>query len=620
MLTVAGGWYRLEVPSDERGINRSPFAALFTADGIPWSDICLLSSVHTTDAHDETYAISAPRVENAAPNERSPEPVLRIVIATQSTAWDSHELVLHCTPTAVELQVSVGGSGRIADAVLFGGSGRLPSGASGDFRSSIEFPSVFVPAPGEPIAFVRPAHMAAAMGVVGDASPGRLNAIFSPPPLVLGFGRSAPTGPADMPDGDWLGLGLRAPVADLNFTMLRYEPLDGGFCVRLNYEGHTVVDGSWTSPTVVLRASDTGFGVVEDYRGDLERHGYAPAPAGAPAAWWLEPMFCGWGAQCARLAHNLHHVAAPDAPTDPETEDEENSVVLLAPQYARETVYDEFLDRLDAHDLTPGTIVLDDRWQKQYGTATPDLEHWPDLAGWIAERHRVGQKVLLWWKAWDPSGLPDDECVLDARGRPVSVDPANPRYLARLRDIVTTLLGPDGLDADGFKIDFTQRAPSGQSLTSTPGVWGIAALHEMLSTICSAAKTAKPDALVICHTVHPSFGDVCDMVRLNDVSKYDHAHQRVPVVDQLRMRHAIASRTLPEHLIDTDQWPMPNRAEWLNYVSEQGSLGVPALYYVEAIDRSGEPISSDDLAVVAGTWSRYREALTPLERRAEVRA
>jgi hypothetical protein len=300
----------------------------------------------------------------------------------------------------------------------------------------------------------------------GDADPGRLHAVFSPPPLALGLSRSAAGTPTQVPDGDWLGLWLRAPVHELTFPALRYDPVDSGFLLRLDYEGRTVVDDSWTSPVLVLR----------------------PAP----------------------------------------------------------------------------TIVIDDRWQAEYGTATVDETSWPDLAGWIAGRHAAGQRVLLWWKAWDPEGIPAEECIRDAGGRAVSVDPSNPAYREHLTAIVRELLSPDGLDADGFKVDFTQRAPSGMTLTAHGAEWGIAALHG----------------------------------------------QRVPVVDQLEFRHAIANRVLPHHPIDTDQWPMPNRAEWLRYAEAQIAKGVPALYYLESIDRSGEHIDSDDLRQVAATWRRYREART----------
>ena len=122
-----------------------------------------------------------------------------------------------------------------------------------------------------------------------------------------------------------------------------------------------------------------------------------------------------------------------------------------------------------------------------------------------------------------------------------------------------------------------------------------------------AATAAKPDALLITHTVHPSFGDVADMVRMNDVLELDSDGRPAPVVDQLRTRVEIAKRALPHHAIDTDQWRMPDRAEWLRYVDVQWRVGVPALYYVDRIDTSGEVIEPADLHLVADTWAAYRE-------------
>ena len=57
--------------------------------------------------------------------------------------------------------------------------------------------------------------------------------------------------------------------------------------------------------------------------------------------------------------------------------------------------------------------------------------------------------------------------------------------------------------------------------------------------------------------------------------------RRVSVAEQLRARCAIVERALPHHPIDTDQWPMPGHSEWLDYAGLQGTLGVPALYYLE---------------------------------------
>lgn len=618
-LIVTAPDYTLEIEDAGTRFASSPYAVLSDADGKVWATLNLLSSVNTAARPDETWSVDGVEAE-----QRGDEAVL--TVRSRSTAWQHHVLTLLCTPTALELSVTVHGSGALAEVTLLGGRASLPSGACGVFRSAIGFRSLLVPTPTEPIQAVRSAHSAAVLGVVGDADPGRLNGIFSPPPLALGLGRAeVPTGSAkaatSVPDGDWLGLSVRDAVERLTFTSMRYEPLDGGFLLRFEYDAQTRVDASWTSPTIVLRPARTGWAVLDDYRADLVEHGLAPASGpDAPADWWREPIFCGWGAQCARAVHLLHAAtrgenADPTADTLPQTREEEHRVAKTAPTLARQSVYDEFLDRLEAHEVRPGTIVLDDRWQAEYGTGVPDPEHWPDLRAWIDERHRAGQRVLLWWKAWDPEGLPLEECVRDAGGRSVSVDPASAGYRRHLSEIVRYLLGPDGLNADGFKVDFTQRGPSGSTLTraadsdSSSPAWGIAGLHLLLQTLYDAAKRAKPDALVVCHAVHPSFGDACDLVRLNDVLKFDLDGRRVPVLDQLIFRHAVARRTLPHHDIDTDQWPMPSRSEWLEYSLAQPRLGIPALYYLESIDRSGEHIRPDDLDAVAAAWASYRDAL-----------
>ena len=60
----------------------------------------------------------------------------------------------------------------------------------------------------------------------------------------------------------------------------------------------------------------------------------------------------------------------------------------------------------------------------------------------------------------------------------------------------------------------------------------------------------------------------------------------------------------------TDQWPMPSRAQWQAYTAAHCLLGVPALYYVEGIDTSGERLTHADLVAVARTWARYEAGRT----------
>ncbi|GAA0495933.1 hypothetical protein Ade02nite_17900 [Paractinoplanes deccanensis] len=576
-MTAAGYVLQVRVPTLE--------AVLADPDGRIWSRLSLLASVDRVDVPDDSYGRPQVTVRR--------EPV-EVEVTMASAAWASKSVVLRCLEDRVEVRARVRGAGALGEVRLLGGRATLLDGACGTFRSSIEYATVFVPTPTEPVQVVRPAGVGASLGIVGDASAGRLHGVFSPPPLCFVFGR--PTG--------WLSAALVADVAALRFPELRYDPLDGGFLFSVDYEGRTRVDGLFETPAVVLRRVDDPWQGLTRYRDDLG------AAEPGRAAWWAEPLFCGWGAQCAAAPipgqpgshpYHLDELGPAVVPAG----------VVTAFEMSRQRRYDEWLARLAEHGVVPGTVVVDDRWQLAYGTAEPDVSRWPDLRAWIAERHAAGQRVLLWWKAWDPAGLPAGECVTDPAGTPVAADPGSPAYRERLAAIVERLLGPGGLDADGFKIDFTQRSPTGRGLLrpgADPGApWGIALLHTLLATIHRAAKRAKPDALVVTHTPHPGFGDVTDMIRLNDILERDPSGAEVPAAGQLAFRHAVVRACLPHHLIDTDQWPIGDRAQWRAYVEAQARLGVPALYYAERLDRSGEELTADDLALVARTWKDYRE-------------
>ena len=218
------------------------------------------------------------------------------------------------------------------------------------------------------------------------------------------------------------------------------------------------------------------------------------------------------------------------------------------------------------------------------------------MKGWIARRHQAGQHVLLWWKAWDAQGLDPALTVCDASGQPVGVDPSNPAYESRLRQIVASLLGPDGLDADGFKIDFTARTPSGPGLSHHGDAWGAELLYQLLAIIYSEAKRAKPDALIITHTPNPYFRTVTDMIRLNDVNTGQ------AVLPQMLHRARVAQAACPDLLIDSDNWQMPDRATWRSYLGIQGRLGVPSLYYASHVDLSRESFEEGDYAAIAKVW------------------
>ncbi|HEX7084356.1 MAG TPA: hypothetical protein VF186_09615 [Gaiellaceae bacterium] len=570
-MNVTRPGYRFELGRD--GLR----ASLSSPSGEHWLTLVLLNAFDAIDSLDETIELGKPVVEGDT-----------LTLERRSTVWDRAGLSVTCTGEGLELRSWVEGKGRLADVHLLGGRSLLATTANGFFPTGTSFRTLFSPNPGDPPKLVRPAAESAIVGVSGDGFLGRGHWFFTPAPLFLALTTAELDDPAEPVDAGWLGLGLAAPVEELGFVQVAYRPGDRAFHLALEYEGHTEVDGRFEAPALLLRPGlATPYAGIRAQRDELAaREAAPPVRRRELPAWWRQPMFCGWGSQI-RLS------AAGAGP---------------APALATQENYDRFLGTLAEHDLVPGTVVIDDKWQDAYGTNRPDPAKWPDLPGWIAGRREQGQHVLLWWKAWDAEGLPEELCVRTPAGRPVALDPTNPRACAVLRETIGEMLSPAGLGAEGLKIDFTARTPSGASLVAHGGGWGIALLHRLLSVVYAAAKHANPEALVITHTPHPAFADVTDMVRLNDMLRMDDPGPLPAgaVVPQMLHRARVASAALPDALIDTDDWAVPDRATWRAFQEEKPDLGVPSLYYVTDVDTEGEPLEEEDYALLRRVWAEAR--------------
>ncbi len=566
-LSVEAAAYRLKLSPD--GLR----ATLSSRAGEHWLTLRPLAALDTVEGPDETLSMLAPRAVDG--------PVATFEIERRSTRWERAGVTLACGEDGIEVRAWVRGRGDLVTVHLLGGHSLIPGAPSGFLPSGSSFRTLFSPNPEDPDRPIRPATEPAVIGVSGDGEPGRGHWFFTPAPLWFSLAS---------PAGDGLGLGIAAPIEELRFVELAYRPAGSAFSLSLEYEGHTSVDGEFHAPAVLLTpgAADPYAG-LRRHREELAARGLAPPPDGcARPAWWSEPIFCGWGAQ--------RHLAASEGG--------------MASDRATQADYDAFLDHLEQNGLVPGTVVLDDKWQESYGTCMPDREKWPDLKRWIAARRARGQHVLLWWKAWDPEGLPVELCIRNPDGVPLAIDPGNPAARHALGEIVTRMLGPGGLDADGLKVDFTARTPSGRALSSRGGSWGIVLLHELLAVVYGAAKAAKPDALVITHTPHSGFADVTDMIRLNDMVRSDDA--AAPSLEaQMRHRAEVVRAACPELLIDTDDWCAPHLEAWRSYLRVKPSLGVPSLYYATHLDATGEPLALDDYQALGRTWAAWKRSRSP---------
>jgi hypothetical protein len=542
-MIVEGNGYHLTVSDD--GL----LAELQSPTGETWLQLRPLAAVDALGAPDETLAVETPRQVSPGIVE----------VRRRSSVWDEAAVRLCSVEDGLEVRAWVRGRGDLDTVRLLAGRSLIPGHPNGLLPSGTRLTTLFTPNPEDPERIIRPAAEPAVIGVVGDSEPGRGRWFFTPAPLYLVLGH--------------VGISVLDPVERLRFPEFRWEPADRAFSLAFDYEGHTRVDGVFEAPALLLTP-----GVEDPYRGlrahrdSLVARGAAPKPTSRRTpAWWSDPVFCGWGAQVARA----------------------DASGRRADELATQAEYDAYLETLEREGIVPGTVTIDDKWQSTYGRNEPDTDKWPDLAGWIAARHDRGQRTLLWYKAWDPEGLAAELCVRNVGGAPLGIDPSNPAARAELASIVVGMLGPDGLDADGLKIDFTARTPSGYAACST-GAWGIALLHELLQVVYDAAKQAKPDALIVTQTPHPAFVDVTDMIRLNDMARLGDGSAPGSVVPQMRHRAEVARAACSELLIDTDDWPVPSLATWREYLGVKPSLGVPALYYADFLDGSGVRLGAED--------------------------
>jgi len=555
-----------------------PFVRVESAQGEGLAELFILSSIHSLHGRDDTTVIGD--------WGRDEQPgVTTFLLRVESSLWKAKQYHFRCFPNRFTYDVEIEGDGQLAEVNYFGGyySGQ-PRWGSGFFWSGQQFLSVFNSEPNTAENNYFPPESNATVDLMGVPLPGRDDWFFTPPPFCFAM---------QWQEG-WLSLGVETMPGQNRFTQYAYHGKPSAFYLSLAYDGQTPVRGSYQLPAI-------GFDFAEEEYTALERHVKVLSSRQPPSAqisrseqttpnWWHTPIFCGWGAQC--------HLACSQGgrPHD----------------YARQDIYDNFLQTLEAQDVNPGIVVLDDKWQLTYGENRADESKWPDLPDFIARQHARGRKVLLWLKAWDTEGLPIDECITNAAGLSIACDPSNPAHERRLRAAVKHMISSHGYDADGFKIDFTARIPSGPGLNVHGDTWGLELMRLYLSIFYSEAKRVKPDALIITHTPHPYLEDVVDMIRLNDINSGR------DINESMTHRARVTAIACPNVSVDTDDWPMPNKAAWRAYTRLQPQLGIPSLYYVTHIDSTGEALDADDYRLIREAWARYRD-ISELRQNNEVR-
>ncbi len=283
------------------------------------------------------------------------------------------------------------------------------------------------------------------------------SAKFSPPPIAVVL---------ESGEGRWF-LGVAAEAGWHCWSESIFEATAEGIRVTVDLEGQT--DPALAAGRIrgLLMEFDKETPFFEVLARGLALQ-YPPPPVRPVPEWWLRPIYCGWGDQ---VAHAMHQ--------------EGIGRECRALAYCIQGLYERWIARIEEASLPVGTVTIDAGWSPS-GVWEPDPLKWPDLRGFIQRQHAAGRKVLLWLGTWLLDGLPKELSIL-GDGRQWTADPSNPLYLEKVTRWVTDLLGPDGFDADGFKIDQlgcypNRRAPQWMPRFGTLEEW------PPVQTICQAGK------------------------------------------------------------------------------------------------------------------------------------
>ncbi len=370
----------------------------------------------------------------------------------------------------------------------------------------------------------------------------------------------------------------------------------------LAYDGHLVVDGDWETPKLIMRFSQDKTIALKRYLDDLGEYGGNVVRRHPYEPWTYEPVFCTWHEQVALGMTEIENGNL----SFQQAEGSEHFFNKMTQDNLR-----RWVGILKQHDIKPGTIILDAKWQKNVGDPVVDECKFPDLRGFVDECHADGIKVVLWYNGWDRDGVPDGECCyLD--GVAVAVDPTNPAFRQRVRNYIRRMLSDDDgcYNADGLKIDGMTGTPMGASLENAGSLYGFELARSLLELIYAEAKSVKQDCALGQFTAFPYFADLCDFARTGDLYTI-----KGDPISTNKFRAYIQDLVMPGIAIDTDgalrfNYMMPDEA----VIADQESIGVPCLYQAEHLIQRRNfcvPIiklmDDSQYSFIADSWRTYRK-------------
>ena len=532
--------------------------------------------------------LSAIQYKVHAPEASDAQGHYEIVVTAASSIWKKREFHWRLFADHLEFDQTAWGTGKLGNCYFFsnGVPGRWDKGKSDGaaWNSMLMADRYWSPAPNLAGQWEFPIATPQTVGFATDAQNGSEEdfrpvqmGLFSPPPLMMAFHRG----------GEWASIGVGAQPGQYRFPALEYSGSRyAGAAWWVAYLGYQEIadrpGGEFHSPVAAIHFAYSALDTLERYTDWLRQSGFATAPAYPDVRWHHLPVFCGWAEQTSRA---VPHGRAANAESTQKN-------------------YEAWVTELEQRKLPVGTIVIDDKWQKGYGSFDIDREKWPDLKGFVATQHAYGRHVLLWVPVAQADGLPKELCVNDEQGHCLAPQLGSPAYEAYLREKIRYLVETVGVD--GFKEDWVW-APTSAGLPVPAELAGVEGVRLFQHILYSETHRWKPDAMVETQTANAAFRDSSDVLRLNDIW-----YSTRDAVEAMRERARIA-RISGWDLVDTDNASATTLETWWQYMEAQPSIGIPALYFLHRTESTLEEPAESDWVALAGIWQRYIASLPAKE-------
>lgn len=562
-LLLRGAIYRAQIVEAE-----VPYV-LFSFDGRDFSKLPLISTLDTIEKKEK---LTQPKICSVT-NEGDG---MRVELTATSNIWAAHRFIWKFEKKRASYYHEVEGTGDLARCCFFS-SGRPIAYDQADSDGYDSNASFMVPRyhtfnPNLANITEFDISQPSFAGVGNGEHPYtreylllQTSHLYTPGPLFLAFHEGEAT----------LGIGIGTKPGEYRFDGLEYTGFTASAAAfYVQYLGYTRVEKAFTTPEAVLVFGYGPFSCLEDYIAWIDERGYGTNFQFAEAPWHREPIFCGWAEQCASCAPG----STPGAGATQEN-------------------YEAWIEELDSRGIPYGTIVIDDKWQKYYGTFEVDTEKWPDLPGFVKRQHEKGHHVLLWIPCYHKEGVPEELCAKNSNGEALFPVPGLEAYDTFLREKILRLVRET--DIDGFKEDWIGRSAEEPHMENYGNLHGIELVRRFQSIVYNTLHEIKPDGLMETQTPNPLFRESSDMLRLND------SWFGVRNMTEMMRERARIARIVGWDVLDCDDAAPTTLKEWMAYMQVQPDFGVPSLYFLYKTSCSHEESTSAQSDYIRSLWQDY---------------